>query len=275
MNKTFIKNRFFFYITFFFCFGALISCSSPQDRDYNRGIKFQNRNEWREAVAEFEKAMKRKPGTPTSLKAARERAKILLYDLKNYEGVINTLKYLILYSHSPEERRSAQAQIAQIYFDNLAWYDKALIEYSKLLSSNLSKLEQIKIRLSIARSYYHLGQFQQSSSEAQQILIEKDLSKDQAFDVLLLQANIQLALKKFAEAAKLLESIMKNFSERSKKENIGINLALCYEELGVHKEAIRVLEDIKNYYQPKEYIELRLKKLNDRLLNQPKKRLKK
>ena len=68
---------------------------------------------------------------------------------------------------------------------------------------------------------------------------------------------------------------MKKFPDRSKSENVGINLALCFEELGVYKEAIRVLESLLGYYQPKEYIELRLKKIKGRLLNQPQKRLKK
>ncbi len=250
-------------------------CSTQQEKDYQKGISYQNNSEFREAVVEFEKAMKRQPGTSVALNAARERAKILLYEIKNYEGVIDTLKYLILYSDIPEERWKAQSQIAQIYFDNLAWYDKALIEYSKLLSSQLSKEEQIRIKLAIARSYYHLGQMQQSWNEAKQILVVPGISQDTAFDVLLLQANVQLALKNFTEAAKSLEEIMKRFPERSKRENVGINLAICYEELGVYKEAIRVLESLLSYYQPKEFIELRLKKIKGRLLNQPKKRLKK
>ncbi len=258
----------------FVIFGIL-GCNSPQEVDLERGLRFQSQGELREAVAQFERAMKRKPGTRQALRAARESAKILLYDLKNYERTIDVLKFLILYSDNPEERWKAQSQIAQIYFDNLAWYDKALVEYSKLLSSNLSKDDQIRTRLAIARSYYYLGQFNQSWSEASDLLVEQGVSADQAFDILLLQANIHLALKKYAEASKALEQILVRFPERSKKENVGLNLVLCYEELGVYKEAVRVLDGLRSYYEPREYIELRLKKIKDRFLNQPKKRLKK
>lgn len=252
-----------------------VSCDTPQEIDLHRGLKFQSEGEFREAIAEFEKVMKRNPGNGPSLRAARESAKILLYDLKNYDGTIGVLKYLILYSNEPEERWKSQGQIAQIYFDNLAWYDKALLEYNKLLSSDLPKSERAKIRLALARTYYYLGQFNQSWSEASELLVTEDVSRDQAFDILLLQANIHLALKKYPEASKALEQLTSQFPERSKKENVGINLALCYEELGVHKEALRVLESLREFYEPKEYIELRIKKIRERYFNAPKKRIKK
>ena len=200
---------------------------------------------------------------------------ILIYELKNYNRSIEILKYLILYSNDPDERWKSQIQIAQIYFDNLAWYDRAIIEYSKLLSSELSKDEKVRIRLAIARSYYYLGKFTQSWSEASEIIVEQNISKEQIFDILLLQANINLALKKFSEAAKILERLNAQFPERSKKENIGINLALCYESNGDHVNALRIFEYLIKFYEPKEYIELRIKKIKHHFLNQPKKRLKK
>ncbi len=252
-----------------------VGCDTPQEIDLNRGLKLQAKGELREAVAEFEKVMKRKPGSGPSLRAARESAKILLYDLKNYDRTISALRYLILYSNDPAERWKSQSQIAQIYFDNLAWYDKALIEYNKLLSSDLPKTEQTRVRIALARTYYYLGQFSQSWSEASELLLDQEVSRDQAFDILLLQANIHLALKKYPEASKALEQLISQFPERSKKENVGINLALCYEELGVHKEALRVLESLREFYEPKEYIELRMKKIRERYINSPRKRIKK
>jgi tetratricopeptide (TPR) repeat protein len=265
---------YFIPLAFIFLFLNL-SCDTRQENEFERGLKYQSKSDFQLALSEFDRTMKREPGNLVSLRAARESLKILLYEIKNYEKAIDVLKFLILYSNSPEERWKAQSQISQIYFDNLAWYDKALVEYSKLLSGHLPKEENLRVRLAIARCYYYLGQFAQSWSEASNILVEHDISEDQAFDVYLLQANIHQSLKKFPEAAKELERILIRFPERAKKENIGINLALCYEELGVHKEALRVLESLKEYYKPKEYIELRIKKIKYRLLNQPKKRIKK
>jgi tetratricopeptide (TPR) repeat protein len=250
-------------------------CDSPQSLDFDRAMKYQSKNEFREAAAEFEKVMKRNPRSALALKAARESVRIYLYELKSYEKTIAVLKLLVLYSDIPDERWKSQNQIAQIYFDNLARYDKALIEYSRLLASNLSQAEKLKVRLAIARSYYYLGQLSQSLSESREMLLDQTVSDDLVFDVKLLQANISLAQKNFMEAAKNLKTIIAHFPERAKKENVGLNLALCYEELGLHDESIKVLEYVKTYYEPKEYIELRIKKIHQKDLNLPKKRLKK
>ncbi len=265
-------SSFLFYVGFFI---FNVGCQSRQQVEFDRGIKSQSRGDFSDALLDFEKVMKREPSNSISLRAARESLKILLYEVKNYEKAIDLLKFLILYSKDPEERWRSQNQIAQIYFDHLAWYDKALVEYSKLLSGDLPKEEKLRVRLAIARSYYYLGQFSQSWSETNHFLTEQDLSEDFLFDVYLLQANIQQALKKFTDAAKSFERMMAQFPEKSKKENIGINLALCFEELGAYKDALKTLEEMKSYYQPKDYIDLRIKKIKDRLLNQPKKRLKK
>lgn len=216
--------------------------------------------------------MKRAPAASAALQAARESVKILVFELKNYERAINALRFLILYSNDAEERWRAQSQIAQIYFDNLAWYDKALIEYSKLLSSNISKSEKIRIKLAIARCYYYLGQLAHSWSEASLILAEDDLSEEIAFDAMLLQANIQISDKKFADAVKSLEALAKRYPERSKKENVGLNLSLCHEELGNQEAAIRALEETKGTYESKDYIDLRIKKIRERFSDLPRKR---
>lgn len=254
----------------FLIFGISFGCDTPQERDLKSGSKLQIIGEYREAVTAFESAMKRNPRTPEALKAARESVKILVYELKNYERAIEVLKFLILYSTDPEERWRAQSQIAQIYFDNLTWYDKALIEFSKLLTSPISKKEQLAVRLAIARCYYHLGQFPLSWSESSQILTEYDLTQDQEFDTSLLQANIQISLKKWASAADILEGLEKKFAERARKENVGINLSICYEELGKLKEAVRVLEKMRRYYEPRDYIDLRISKIRERYLEAPK-----
>ena len=251
---------------------ATLSCENSQERHLREGLKNYHSGQLRDALAEFDSAMKRAPGTTAALRAARESVKILVFDLKNYERAISALRFLILYSTDAEERWRAQSQIAQIYFDNLAWYDKALIEYSKLLSSNVAKTEKIRIKLAIARCYYYLGQLPHSWSEASLILAEDDLPEGIAFDSLLLQANIQISDKKYSEAVKSLELLAKRYPERAKKENVGLNLSLCHEELGNQDAAIQALEEIKGTYESKDYIELRIKKIRERFSDLPRKR---
>ena len=255
--------------------GASISgCDSAEERDLKRGLHHQSAGEFREALAKFESTMKRAPGSPSSLRAARESVKIRVFDIKSYDRAIEDLKFLILYSKDPQERWRSQNQIAQIYFDNLARYDKALVEYSRLLSSPASKEEEWRVKMAIARCYYYLGQVSHSWTETNYILAEENLPSDLVFDALFLLANIQLSQKKYRESAQSLEKLSKNFPERAKKENVGINLSLCYEELGEKSEAIRVLEELRPFYEPKDYIDLRIKKIRDRFSDLPRKKAK-
>ena len=85
----------------------------------------------------------------------------------------------------------------------------------------------------------------------------------------MLKGNVQVAGKKFSEAAGIFRALIKEFPERSRQENIGLQLAVCEEERQDYRSAIAVLEDLKNSYQPKEYIELRIKRLQERAKNQP------
>jgi tetratricopeptide (TPR) repeat protein len=251
----------------------MLGCEKPEDRILRRGLEFQYKGEYREAVTELAAVMRREPKSLAALRAARETVKIYMFDLRSYEKAIEGLKFLILYSPSADERWRAQRQIAQIYFDNLVSYDKALVEFNKLLGSHISKTEQIVVRLDIARCHYHLGQLDHSWTETSLIMVEQDITEDQLFDTLFLQSNIRLAQKNFLEAAKKLEVLLEKFPERSKKENVGINLALCYEELGNGREALRVLELLKKDYEPKDYIELRIKKVRQRFMGIPRKKL--
>lgn len=63
--------------------------------------------------------------------------------------------------------------------------------------------------------------------------------------------------------------MMVEFPERSAKENIGLTLSVCYEELKDFKSAIDLLEKIKSQHPMPEYIDIRIKRLQDRLKNQP------
>ena len=54
-------------------------------------------------------------------------------ETKNYPVAIEFYRALILRSADAEERRSAQRFIAQIYFENLLDYDRAVVEFERLL----------------------------------------------------------------------------------------------------------------------------------------------
>ena len=78
-----------------------------------------------------------------------------------------------------------------------------------------------------------------------------------------------VAQKNYARAAEIYKELLKNYFEKSLKENIPLLLAVCYEEIKDFQTAIKTLEILVGKYTPPEYIELRIKRLKERLKNQP------
>lgn len=263
-TKTALKRRLtLFLIPFLFA-----ACTGPEERDLKKGMSDVGRGYFRISLSSFDRALKRDPAAPAALAAAREGARVAIFELKDYKKAVDYLRHLILHSQDPAEREQAQKQLASLYFENLQDYPRAIAEYSHLLATNPPFAEKAKYQISIARSYFYLGQFTQAESEVDDLLKER-LSAQVKFDAWSLKGTILVARKQFAKAAEIYKSVMSEFPDRSREENIALQLAVCYEESQDFKAAVAVLEGLRESYRPAEYIELRIKRLQERIRNQP------
>lgn len=261
--RTCTKKKWFFLI-FLFLFG----CVSSDQREYQLGKTESEKGDFQRAISFFEKAILRAPDGNFGVMAAREAAKISFFELKDYKKALSFYTHLVLYSSDPTERIQSQKQIVSIYFDHLVDYKKAVIEINKLLQMSLSTEETIKYKISLARSYYYQNNFEQAENEVDEFL-KKGFSSDQMFSMLMLKGNISLARKDLGKAVKIYREIIEKFEEKAKKENVGVTLALTYEEMNDYKNAILILEEVRKYHSVPEYIELKIKKLQERQKNQP------
>ena len=85
----------------------------------------------------------------------------------------------------------------------------------------------------------------------------------------MLKAQTLVAAKKIPEAAALWELIMTTFPEKSKKENVALNLVVCYEDMKEFGKAIDVLERMREGYPHPEFLNLRIQRLKERKENMP------
>ena len=249
-------------------FLCLMSCTKPAQRDVERGLAEVEKGHHRTALSYFDQSLKRAPDSPAALEAARHGYRVSFYDLQDYKKSVSYLKHLILNSSDPEERRSAQKQLAGVYFDNINDYEASVQEYSRLVSMNLPFIEMADVRLRLARSYFYMGQYAQSASEVELLLKEK-IEPSVRFHALILKGNIFIAEKNFQAASEIFRGLMQTDPARSAEENVPLQLAVCYEENNEYRAAISVLEGLRGKYKPPEYIELRIKRLQERMKNQP------
>ncbi len=247
------------------CFSG---CTSKQESDFDEGQSYSKNKEWRRAAQYFDQAIKRDSQTPVAIKAMKEAARIQFLEIKDYKKAATYYQLIILHSTDEAERAEAQKQVASLYFESLQDYERAAVEYSKLATSSRLDSEKADYKLSVARSYYYLGNYFQAMSEIDEILkLRSEL--DIEFQSRLLRGNVYVAQKKFQEASTVFSEVIQKFPEKSLKENVHLVLSLSYEESGDYKQALSVLEKIKDVYEPKEYLELRLKRIEERARNQP------
>lgn len=246
----------------------LCSCSSQEEGDFEQAQKNISQGHYQVALSFLEHAIKRNFSGELPLEAAREAARVAFFELKDYQKTIEYYHFIVLHAPDETERLEAQKQIAAIYFNNLQDYKSAIMEYSKLQQMPHTDLEAAQYKMAVARAHYYMNNFFQAESEIDSLLRLK-ADDNIRFGALMLKGNILVGKKEFTKAADIFKTLIQTFPQKSLQENVGLTLAVCYEENNNFKEAIKVLEGYRGKYSPPEYIELRIKKLQGRLKNAP------
>lgn len=248
---------------------ALTGCNlSFANLEYKRGQKAEAAQDYREALKHFKKVMGREPESEMALSSAREAAKISYFEIRDFATAAEFYTHLVHFSRDEKERREAQKSIANIYFEKLNNYPKAIAEYNKLLILRGSKEEQVDYHFKIARSQFYLNEFQEALHEIESALKITE-NREEEFELKVFRANIDFNTRHLEAAIKTYEDLIRSFPEKAKAENIAMNLIVCYEEQDSFDKAINVLEEIRPTTKDKEFIDLKIKRLKDRKANMP------
>lgn len=247
---------------------ALSACSSQEEADYKQAQKAMAQGHYRIALNSLDRVIKRNSSSKLPLEAARDAARISYFEIKDFQKAVQYHHFIVLHSKDEKERLESQRQIAAIYFNNLQNYPRAIIEYSKLQQMPHTDLEAAQYKMNVARAQYYQNNFFQAESEIDSLLKLKG-DETTRFSALMLKGNILVARKDFTKAADIFKELIQDFPEKSIQENVALILAVCYEENFDFKSALAVLEAHRGKYNPPEYIELRIKRLQERMKNAP------
>lgn len=248
--------------------GFLSGCVfSSQKRDLQNGEQSMSEGHSGKAFIYFERAA-HGSDSALALEGARRAARLAHFELKKYQKAIDLYRMIIVNSDNEEERKLAQKHIAQIYFENLLYYDKAIIEYEKLLRLDFTPAEKYQFRMNVAKSNHQLGNLDQALAELDTLSKEKPNENDY-YDLEVFKSNVLMSQKKQKEAAGVLEGLIAKYPEKSQKESLAITLAVAYEEVDDFKKAIETLETMKNGYSHPEFLDARIARLKARMSNMP------
>lgn len=241
---------------------------SFQNWQFRAANKLAAKKQYRTAIDLYSRVMRRGPTQPLAIEAARAGARFAAFEAKDYEKAAEFQSHIVLYSKDSMERLNAQRELVDLYFVKIRDYDQALVELSHLIPLIPPKERPI-YQLQVARSYFNLNNLSQALIEIEEILSKKKISRDLRFDALVFKGNILQASKRLDEAIKVFTELRRDFQKRAEAENIGMSLAVSFEEKNELKAAVDVLEDMKQHSPNPEFIQIRINRLKERMANLP------
>ena len=116
----------------------------------------------------------------------------------------------------------------------------------------------MKYGLKLVKAYFYLGDIEQAQVEIESLL-SKDLSDQDKFDLLFLKGNLHLTAKELKRAVNTYRILQKEFPHRAANERVGLNIALCYEEMNELDLAIAELKKTSPNKDQMEVIKMKVR----------------
>lgn len=242
------------------------ACQSRAEKFYHLAQEKIEQRQFLDAVDLLENSAELEKNNRLWSKTQFEIARILRFEIHDYNKALLVYRDLILKSEDASIRLLSQDAIAEIYFENIQDYTSAVKEYL-LLESLIKDPEKLeKIRLKIAQCYRYTGSFKTALEYIEVFSASAKFEKN-AF--LKLKAQTYSSLGQYDEAVKNYNQILASDPKYFLEENLYIAVAMAYEEKQDYKAAINYLQQNKNKIKDQAYFDLRIKRLNEKLVNKP------
>ena len=252
--------------TYLMVAGALSACQSRAEKFYHLAQEKIEQRKYLDAVDLLENSAELEKNNRLWSKTQFEIARILRFEIHDYNKALFVYRDLILKSEDASIRLLSQEAIAEIYFENIQDYTTAVKEYL-LLESLIKDPEKLeKIRLKIAQCYRYTGSFK---TALEYIDVFSGTAKYEKNAFLKLKAQTYSSLGQYDEAVKNYNLILANDPKYFLEENLYVVVAMAYEEKQDYKSAISYLQQNKNKIKDQAYFDLRIKRLNEKLVNKP------
>ncbi|MBC7742755.1 MAG: hypothetical protein H7061_11185 [Bdellovibrionaceae bacterium] len=261
MKKS-IKTLFLLSAAFFF----LNACTPQSDRFYTEAYSEIEKGHFRVALDLLERSAQTAKQDKKRTKAMVEAARIARFEIQDYNRALRLNREIVMKSEDPKQRLNAQLALGEIYLENTQNYAQALKEFLILeqLEQNLALKERLKFK--IAQAQFLIGN---PKSSLEYIDSALKLSGPEKKNFLKLRAQVLISEKKFDEAIAAYADLLTLDEPFFNKENLYIATSIAYEEKEDYAAALAYLQTYKDRIQDKAYLELRIKRLSERLTNKP------
>lgn len=255
-----------FSLPLFLFFMIVFGCQPRAEKLYKQAYVKIAENRYLEAVDDLESSAELEKNIQKKTKALFEAARILRFEIQDYNKALAHLKRIVLESPDEKIRLLSQQSIAEIYFDHIQDYSMALKEFLVLEPLIFEDQKKEELRLKIAQCYRLTGSNKIALEYIESLLSQTKYLKK---NFMLLKAQILQAEEKYDEALLVYEELQKNEIQFFKEEKIYVALSMTLEEKQDYKKAIEYLEKNKNLFDDASFYELRIKRLKEKQINKP------
>ncbi|MBY0553254.1 tetratricopeptide repeat protein [bacterium] len=245
---------------------AVSACKPASERLYVEAYAEIEKGHFRIAVDLLEKSSNLEKKNYLKFRYLAEAGRIARFEIQDYERAIRIYKNIILQSEDEAQRINAQEAISEIYLENLQNYAFALRELQVLEPLVKDAKEKEKVRLKIAQSMYLTGNNEQA---IEQITTSLKSASSETMNFLKLKAQVLVAQQKYKDAIEAYQDIYKRDPSYFEKENMHIATSVVYEENEEYGEALDYLNKFEKQIKDKQYLDLRKRRLKERLVNKP------
>jgi tetratricopeptide (TPR) repeat protein len=259
--KTKLAKR---YISLFLL--LVFSCEPRSSKLYNEAYEKIGENRYLEAIDLLESSAALEKDDLKKTKALFEAARLLRFEILDFNKAIIHLKKIVLQSTDEKSRLLSQEAIADIYFDNVQNYSQALKELLVLEPLVADKEKKESVRFKIAKCQHLTGNSKTALEYIESLIKSLEFQKRH---FLLLKAQILQAQERFEEALLVYNEIEQLDPEFFKKESLYSSISLVLEEKQDYAKGIEFLERNRQNFVDQSYWELRMKRLKEKQLNKP------
>jgi len=245
---------------------SAVSCTPAADRIYKEARSEIERGHFRVGLDLLIRAAETEKNSELKFKHYLEAARIARFEVQDFQRAIRLNKEIILKSPDEKLRINAQESVAEIYFENLLDYAQALKELQKLEPIVKESEQRERVTLKICQALYLTGDPARALDE---ISLALRSAKTEVLSFLKVKAQAQVALKKYEEALATYEHIFQSNPQYFEKENLFMAVSVVYEEKEDYAAAIKYLNTYGEKINDKAYLELRHRRLQERLVNKP------
>ena len=244
----------------------ILSCSPQAEKLYNEAYQEIENGHFRVAISLLERSAKIEKSDKKKTKALLEAARISRFEIQDFERALRLYREIILKSQDSGQRIAAQEAIAEINLENLQNYSQALKELLILEQLNLNPEQKEKIKLRIAQAQFLTGNPDTALEYIESAL--KSAKKDRRY-FLKLKAEVLMAKRKQDEALLVYDDLRRLDEKYFSDENLYIATSIAYEEKEDFGSALNYLEKYRSQIHDLSYLELREKRLKEKVLNKP------